>query len=80
MTIEQILQAFILVTGIAGQLLVAHQNRKGFYWFIACNIGMIIVSLITELYRMAALYLFYIATCFYSIYKWKKYDKQAAVI
>jgi nicotinamide riboside transporter PnuC len=80
MTIEQFLQAFILITGIAGQLLVAHQNRKGFYWFIACNIAAIIVSIIANLYGMALLYTFYIATCFYSIAQWKKLDgKQLAI-
>lgn len=72
MTIIQTLQAFVLITGIAGQILVAHQNRKGFYWFISCNTGAIIVSIWAHLYGMAALYVFYMGMCFYSIDRWKK--------
>ncbi len=80
MTIDLALQAFILITGIAGQTLVAHQNRKGFYWFIACNIGAIIVSISTHLYGMALLYLFYTGMSMYSIEKWKQIGiKEAAV-
>ena len=76
MTIDQALQAFILITGIAGQTFVAHQNRQGFYWFIACNIGTIIVSIWTHLYGMATLYVFYIGMCIYSIQKWKKLNSK----
>lgn len=72
MTIDNFFQVLILLTGIVGQLLVAHQNRKGFYWFIACNIVSIIVAVATNLFGMALLYVFYTVMCVYSLYKWKQ--------
>lgn len=80
MTIDQILQAFILITGIVGQILVAHQNRKGFYWFIACNIAAILVSVWSHLYGMALLYLFYAGMSIYSIEKWKTISTKVATV
>jgi len=72
--LEHILQGFILVTGIAGQILVAHRNHNGFYWWLTCNAAAFSVSIWNELYGMAGLYIFYSFMCFYSIWKWKKLD------
>lgn len=74
--IDPVIQGFILVTGIAGQILVAHKNTLGFWAWIACNIGLIAVSLKQGLLGMAALYIFYTFMCWYSIWKWNK-DKTA---
>ena len=74
-SLDQFLQGFILVTGIAGQILVAHRNLKGFYWWLACNVAALIVSVWSHLYGMAALYVFYSFMCFYSIWKWQKLDE-----
>ncbi len=79
MSIENFFQVLILLTGIVGQLLVAHQNRKGFYWFIACNIVSIIVAVSTSLYGMAILYVFYTVMCLYSIHKWNQIARTVPV-
>ena len=73
-SLDQFLQGFILVTGVAGQVLVAHRNLKGFYWWLACNIAALMVSVWSHLYGMAVLYVFYSIMCFYSIWKWQKLD------
>ena len=75
MSLDQFLQGFILVTGIAGQVLVAHRNLKGFYWWLACNVAALMVSVWSHLYGMATLYVFYSVMCFYSIWKWQKLDE-----
>lgn len=75
--IDAITQGFILATGVAGQVFVAHKNPVGFWIWIASNIVLIATSIKQGLPGMAALYVFYTAMCFYSIWKWKK-DKPAA--
>lgn len=74
MGMQEILQGFILITGIAGQCLVAHRNTKGFYFWLACNAAAFAASVANQLYGMAALYVFYSFMCFYSINTWKKLD------
>ncbi len=71
-------QTFLLVTGIAGQLLVAHKNSLGFWSWIASNIVLIGISLDQRMFGMAALYIFYTVMCFYSIWKWNKDARLAA--
>lgn len=66
------LQTIIFVTGVAGQLLVAHKNTAGFWMWIICNIALISVSAKQGLSGMVALYVFYTAMCFYSIWQWGK--------
>lgn len=73
---DHILQGFIFFTGIVGQILVAHRNLKGFYWWITCNIALLFVSVLNHMYGMAALYIFYTFMSFYSIWKWKKLDNK----
>lgn len=65
------LQGFILITGIAGQLFVAHRKVAGFYWWIACNLAIILGSYSSQSWGMVGLYLFYTAMCVYSIRKWR---------
>lgn len=75
--IDAITQGFILVTGVVGQVFVAHKKPAGFWIWIASNIVLIATSVKQGLPGMAALYVFYTAMCFYSIWKWKKDDSMA---
>lgn len=75
MNIDTFLQGIILVTGIIGQLCVAHRNLKGFYFWMVCNFVTLFVSLKAEMYGIAALSVFYSIMCFYSIHKWRQLDK-----
>lgn len=72
--IDALTQGFILVTGVGGQILVAHKNALGFWVWIASNFVLVSVSLKQELPGMAALYVFYTAMCFYSIWRWRKIE------
>lgn len=67
-----LVQGFILITGIAGQLYVAHMNLRGFYFWLAGNVVLIAVSVHFEAYGMALLYGFYSVMALYSIQQWKK--------
>lgn len=69
---DLILQGFILATGVAGQLLVAHRNPLGFWAWIASNFALIWVSVDKGLLGMAGLYCFYSLMCVYSIRQWAK--------
>lgn len=69
---EDLVQAFIFLTGVAGQLFIAHKNAVGFWVWIATNIALVGVSVHKGLPGMAALYVFFTAMCFYSIWKWNK--------
>jgi hypothetical protein len=67
-----LMQVFILATGILGQLFVSHMNRSGFYFWTACNVAMVVVSLYLHSFGMAWLYVFYGFMCFYSMHQWGK--------
>lgn len=67
-----LLQAFILVSGLAGQYLVAHRNTAGFWVWIASNGALIWVSVEKALIGMVLLYFIYTFMCLYSIRKWKQ--------
>lgn len=64
-------QMLILVTGVAGQLFVAHRRVAGFYFWIITNLALIVTSLETKSWGMLVLYVFYTGMCVYSIRKWK---------
>lgn len=70
--LEAATQGFILVTGVAGQVLIAHKNTLGFWAWVLCNIPLIYISIKGGMHGMAALYVFYTVMCFYSIWKWKR--------
>jgi len=80
MELNTILQGVILCTGVIGQLLVAHRNLFGFYWWMVCNFATIAASLKAELYGVAALSVFYTIMCFYSIFKWRQLDKKVPTL
>lgn len=75
LTIDLVLQAGIFVTGITGQLLIAHKRQEAFYVWIATNMLLIYVSLDNHLYGMAAMYTIFLGTCLYAIDKWRKADR-----
>jgi hypothetical protein len=52
-------QAFICITGLAGHLLIAKQDRRGYWFWILGNIAIIKLSLIDGHYGMAGLFLMY---------------------
>lgn len=69
--LDLFLQIFILVTGVAGQFLVAYMRREGFYFWLASNAALIYVSVYHQMFGMAGLYIFYSYMCFFSLKKWK---------
>lgn len=71
MTLDLFLQLFVFATGVAGQILVAHMRKEGFYFWLASNAALIYISLVGGMFGMAALYIFYSYMCFFSISKWR---------
>lgn len=71
---ESINQALILVTGVAGQMFVAHRRISGFYFWIVTNLALIAAAWQTQSWGMLLLYVFYTGMCVYSIRKWKGGD------
>lgn len=67
-----LIQGFILLSGVIGQLYVSHMNARGFYWWIASNVALVAVSLHFSSWGSAALYTYFTVMAVYSIYKWKK--------
>lgn len=75
---EDLIQAAILLSGIAGQLCMVKRNHQGFYWWILTNVLLIIVSIQQAMFGMLALYVFYTVMCFISIRNWRKLDRAAS--
>lgn len=67
-----LVQVFILATGLGGQYFIAHRDTRGFWLWIASNLGLIWVSLDKLLPGMVILYLVYTGMCVYSIRKWRQ--------
>lgn len=66
------IQAFIILTGIVGQIYIALQKVKGFYFWIASNVALIYVSFVQHSWGQFGLYWFFLIMCFVSIHKWKR--------
>jgi nicotinamide riboside transporter PnuC len=64
------MQLFIVVTGLAGQVLVAQKSTLGFMCWIAGNLALIKLFAEQSLYWMVGLYFIYTLISFYSIYAW----------
>lgn len=71
-SIELVMQASIVLSGIIGQLLVIKKNIYGFWFWVFSNTLMVIASIFKEYYGMVVLYIFYIFMCFYGLKEWKK--------
>ncbi len=52
-------QLFICITGLAGHLLIARQDRRGYWFWIAGNFAIIKLSLGDGHYGMAGLFMVY---------------------
>lgn len=52
-------QLFICITGLAGHLLIARQDRRGYWFWIAGNFAIIKLSLADGHYGMAGLFMVY---------------------
>jgi multidrug transporter EmrE-like cation transporter len=67
---NDLLQVGIFVSGIVGQVFVANLNLAGFAVWIVCNALCLYASWKQRQWGMSALYLFYTATCVYSMFRW----------
>ena len=70
-SLDMFLQMFVLITGIAGQIMVAYMRREGFYFWLASNAALIYISINNGMFGMAGLYIFYSYMCFFSLNKWR---------
>lgn len=65
------MQFFIVVTGLAGQILVAKRNPAGFFCWIAGNMAMMVMFAEQSLYAMVGLYCIYTLISMYGIFEWR---------
>lgn len=72
MNFDIILQGFIIITGLAGQVLVGRRNHNGFLFWIAGNAALIYNFVGAGQLGLAALYGVYTGISIYSIVSWKK--------
>jgi nicotinamide riboside transporter PnuC len=69
-SLDLFLQGFILLSGVAGQILVANMRKEGFYCWLVSNIALIYISVGSHLWGMTALYIFYSLMCGYAVRRW----------
>lgn len=75
MDLNTILQTFIVISGIVGQLFISHQRKEAFVVWLFSNAALIYVSVNNQLWGMVLLYVFFSIMCFYSFYKWGRIAK-----
>ena len=75
MELNTILQTFIVISGVVGQLLISHQRKEAFVVWFFSNAALIYVSVNKQLWGMVLLYVFFSFMCFYSLYKWGRIAK-----
>lgn len=68
-------QLFICITGLAGHLLIARQDRRGYWFWIAGNFAIIKLSLSDGHYGMAGLFLVYTFISLKALLDWGRKDK-----
>lgn len=68
---EQLFQAFIVITGILGQVLIIRKNIGGFVVWIISNVALVWGSFEKGYIGMGFLYIFYTFMCFYGIKEWR---------
>ena len=70
------MQAVAIITGVCGHLLIANQNVKGYFLWIAGNFATIFLSYEKQLYGMVFLFCLYTLLSIWAIVQWtKKSDK-----
>lgn len=74
MTLYSLLSWSLVALSIAGTVLNARKDTRGFYLWGAANVGWIAVDLKAGLYPQAALFGIYLGLCVYGLYKWRKGD------
>lgn len=67
-------QTFICITGLAGHLLIARQDRRGYWFWIAGNLAIIKLSLGDGHYGMVGLFVIYTFISLNALRSWKKKD------
>lgn len=72
-----LVQGFIVCTGVVGQIFVAHMNVRGFYFWLASNIALIVVAVAEHTYLVAGLYVYFSAMAVYSIRQWNSKRTQS---
>lgn len=65
-----LLQTVGLVTGLAGQWLVAKRKRSAFVVWGVSNIAIIWVQVATETYLLALMFSAYLVLCVYAFFQW----------
>lgn len=71
-------QTFICITGLAGHLLIARQDRRGYWFWIAGNMAIIKLSLGDGHYGMVGLFVLYTLISLNALRSWKKKEKDDA--
>ncbi|MCK4739346.1 MAG: nicotinamide mononucleotide transporter [Deltaproteobacteria bacterium] len=63
-----------ILAGIAltGTYLVTVKQKAGFYFWTVANVGFIYVNYEAEIYAQSTLFLAYLGTSIYGIFKWKE--------
>lgn len=77
-TIKKILEYATTFFCIGGNFYIAKQNITGFYWWIIGNLLGLTLFYIEAKWGFFSLYLFYNGFNIYSIYEWKKKEKELA--
>lgn len=68
-------QTFICITGLVGHLLIARQDRRGYWFWIAGNLAIIKLSWIDGRYGMVGLFVVYTIISLNALRVWKKKEK-----
>jgi nicotinamide riboside transporter PnuC len=68
-------QAFICITGLIGHLLIARQDKRGYWFWLLGNIAIIKISLIDGRYGMAVLFLVYTFISLQALRMWAKKEE-----
>lgn len=65
-------QLFICITGLVGHLLIARQDKRGYWFWIVGNFAIIKLSLADGRYGMAGLFLVYTFISLHALRSWTK--------
>ena len=71
------IQTFICITGLAGHLLIARQDRRGYWFWILGNLAIIKLSLGDGHYGMVGLFVVYTMISLNALRTWKKKEAGA---
>lgn len=68
-------QFFICVTGVSGHILIARQDRRGYWFWIVGNLLIIKMSFEDSRFGMVGLFMFYTLVSLWALHSWKKVRK-----